>query len=231
MRSSNEKEEKVYMYRGPKRTRRWGTRSPDGGSYCDAREGLYALSLVLCGSHGFQAGIFSADRQRGQNRRTQAKEREEAACHRPRIFWCIASPFSAYLNDTIVLYQRSDIGASRAGEKAPASFSLSAPDAVAFAASSFTNWDRSFALSRSGSNLPSNRRIGPLTWRKHRALSGLRRIVYEIPVDCFFFRSLLHPGLQVSLRSILNLNDSRENRGKDIGEIFKIVTDMENYFL
>jgi len=50
------------------------------------REGLYALGLVLCGSHGFQAGIFSADRQRGQNRRTQAKEREEAACHRPRIF-------------------------------------------------------------------------------------------------------------------------------------------------
>lgn len=40
----------------------------------DVGKGLYALSLVLRGSHGFQAGIFSADRQRGRNGWTQAKE-------------------------------------------------------------------------------------------------------------------------------------------------------------
>lgn len=40
----------------------------------DAGKGLYALSLVLRGSHGFQAGIFSTDRQRGRNGwRTRAR--------------------------------------------------------------------------------------------------------------------------------------------------------------
>lgn len=41
--------------------------------------------------------------------RTDGRTEREATCHRPRIFRCIASPFSAYLNDTIVLYERSDI--------------------------------------------------------------------------------------------------------------------------
>lgn len=41
----------------------------------DAGKGLYALSLVLRGSHGFQAGIFSADRQRGRNGRRQRARR------------------------------------------------------------------------------------------------------------------------------------------------------------
>lgn len=181
------KKQRIYVSRVESRreTRRWGTRIPDGGSYCDAREGLYALSLVLCGSHGFQAGIFSADRQRGRNRRTQAKEREEAACHRPRIFWCIASPFSAYLNDTIVLYQRSDIGASRAGEWARLALS-SLGSWRGRVRRFFVHERRSIARSISFRLEPA-RRIGPLTWRKHRALSGLRRIVYEIPVETALF--------------------------------------------
>lgn len=83
------------------------------------------------------------------------KERREAACHRPRIFWCIASPFSAYLNDTIVLYERSDIGTWRA-EWGPAR--LSSPDLAAIVAASSTA-ERSVALS-------------PLRFPSHRFRSG-----------------------------------------------------------
>lgn len=63
----------VYQSRKPEANAEMrDVRGPDGGLRCDAREELYALSLVLRGSHGFQAGIFSADRQRGRNGRTQA---------------------------------------------------------------------------------------------------------------------------------------------------------------
>lgn len=45
----------------------------------------------------------------GRTNGTRRRNPRGAGCHRPRIFRCIASPFSAYLNDTIVLYERSDI--------------------------------------------------------------------------------------------------------------------------
>lgn len=67
-------------------------------------KGLRFELELLCGSHGFQPGISSARIDGRMNRATGR------GCHRPRISWCIASPFSAYLNDTIVLYERSDIG-------------------------------------------------------------------------------------------------------------------------
>lgn len=141
--------------------RRTGVRMLD--SNATLGRSLYALSLVLRGSHGFQAGIFSADRQRGRNREDAGLGREKkAACHRPRIFWCIASPFSAYLNDTIVLYERSDIGASRAREAwTLALFSsrlLSSSSSFSSSPSSFMT-DRSLVPSRSGSG--SKWHIGP----------------------------------------------------------------------
>lgn len=61
--------------------------------------------------------------------------------------------------------------------------------------------DRSLYL-RLQPSLEPTRRIGPLTWRKHRTLSSSRgRIVYESPVNCSFFRNLLRSsGLQGAVK-------------------------------
>lgn len=96
----------------------------------------------------------------------------------------------------------------------------------------FVHGDRSLALSRSGSNLRSNRRISPLTWRKHRALSSSRgRIVYESKRKLLFFSQPPPLGLLGAVKIGSESERLSRKSRRCWGGASKIVTNSRNYFL